>query len=49
MRLPEHGEGEVLEVRTDKILVGFPGGERKLFKKDYAEAEQERWPREEHS
>ena len=37
VRLPEHGEGEVLEVQGDKLLVSFPNGEQKLFKKEFAE------------
>jgi hypothetical protein len=37
VRLPGHGEREVLEVQGDKILVGFPGGEQKLFKKELAQ------------
>lgn len=37
VRLPEHGEGEVLEVQGDKILVTFPNGEQKLFKKEFAQ------------
>jgi ATP-dependent DNA helicase RecQ len=37
VRLPEHGEGEVLEVQGDKILVAFPSGEQKLFKKEFAQ------------
>jgi ATP-dependent DNA helicase RecQ len=37
VRLPGFGEGEVLEVQGDKILVAFPSGEQKLFKKDYAQ------------
>ena len=37
VRLPDHGEGEVLEVRGDKLLVAFPDGTQKLFKGDFAE------------
>jgi ATP-dependent DNA helicase RecQ len=37
VRLPEHGEGEVLDVQGDKILVAFPSGEQKLFKKTFVE------------
>jgi ATP-dependent DNA helicase RecQ len=36
VRLPEHGEGEVREVIGDKILVAFPNGEQKLFRKEFA-------------
>jgi ATP-dependent DNA helicase RecQ len=38
VRLPDHGEGEVLEVQGDKILVRFPDGGQKLFKREFAEA-----------
>ncbi|RPJ69600.1 MAG: ATP-dependent DNA helicase RecQ [Acidobacteria bacterium] len=37
VRLPQHGEGEVIEVVSDTILVAFPNGERKLFKREFAE------------
>ncbi|HSK08618.1 MAG TPA: RecQ family ATP-dependent DNA helicase [Vicinamibacterales bacterium] len=36
VRLPGFGEGEVIEVQGDKLLVGFPDGKQKLFKKDFA-------------
>jgi ATP-dependent DNA helicase RecQ len=37
VRLPDFGEGEVLDLHGDKILVAFPNGDQKLFKKDFAQ------------
>jgi ATP-dependent DNA helicase RecQ len=36
VELPSYGEGQVKEIKEDKIVVAFPGGERKTFKKDFA-------------
>jgi ATP-dependent DNA helicase RecQ len=37
VRLPDHGEGEVRDVQGDKLLVAFPDGTRKLFRREFAE------------
>ncbi|HEY0080642.1 MAG TPA: ATP-dependent DNA helicase RecQ [Pyrinomonadaceae bacterium] len=37
VRLPVHGEGQVQAVEDDKLLVVFPDGETRKFKKDFVE------------
>jgi ATP-dependent DNA helicase RecQ len=36
VEMPVYGEGEVVGIENDKIIVLFPGGERKTFKKEFA-------------
>jgi hypothetical protein len=37
VRVPQHEEGEVLAIAGDKITIGFPGAEPKVFLASYVE------------
>jgi hypothetical protein len=35
VEMEKYGKGRVKEVEDDKVAVVFPGGERRIFKKEY--------------